>query len=113
MIFANGEEITIVRALPTADRYGNVVADWSTATRETVQGCALAPRSDGEERSQSRQGVIVGHTLYAPAGTDLRAADRVEARGLTFEVEGFPESWRNPYTGVDFGVEASLRRVEG
>lgn len=112
-MFSAGETITVLRPSTTTDRYGNTVADWDTATRTDVELCALAPRTSPEDLSNGRQGVIIGMTLYAPADADLRPSDRVLARGETFEVDGHPETWRNPYTGVDFGIEAALRRVEG
>lgn len=113
MQFAHGETITIQRAGITTDRYGNEVADWTNPTETTVAGCALAPRTEDESRANARQGVIIGLTLYAPPGTDLRATDRIVARGETFEVDGFPGDWANPFTGTEFGIEAALRRVEG
>lgn len=108
-----GEPVTRVRPGEKTDGYGATVADWDAATRTTIEGCALAPRREGEDRTMGRQGVIVGWTLYTPPGVDIRATDRIEARGETYEIDGEPGDWRRPSTDQAIGVELALRRVEG
>lgn len=107
-----GESVTRVRGGTTEDRYGNTVPDWATPDRLTITGCALAPRLQGED-SDRRQGVVIGWTLYAPAGADIQPSDRIEARGKTLEVDGEPGDWVNPYTGHGAGLELALKAVEG
>lgn len=109
-----GERVIRVRPRrTTTDRYGATVADWSTTTRASLTGCSLSPRGESEDTTGGRQGVIVGYTLYAPAGADIRPTDRIEARGETFEIDGEPGDWRSPYSRRVVGVELALRRVEG
>jgi hypothetical protein len=107
-----GETVTILRAgAGTTDPYGNDIP--GADTRTDVDGCAVAPRLGGDVTEQGRQGVIVGTTVYFPAGTDVRATDRLEVRGEAHTIEGDPGRWLSPFTGTEFGVEVATSRVEG
>jgi hypothetical protein len=106
------ETVTILRAgAPSSDRYGNVVPGGDV--RLDIAGCAVAPRLQGDVTEGGRQGVIVGTTVYFPAGTDVLSTDRLEVRGEEHIIEGDPGRWENPFTGTEFGVEVATRRVEG
>lgn len=107
-----GETITVLRPTDTEDRYHNVVQDWSDPERTDVEGCAVAPSSSSEDNA-NRQGVVAGLTVYAPADADIRHTDRVEVRGLVYEVDGTPNDWRSPFSGRRPGLEVALKRVEG
>lgn len=113
MNFAYGETVTRLRAPLVTDRYGSQVRDWANATRTDIPGGGLAPRPAGEEDGQGREGVIIGWTWFAPAGTDILATDRVEVRGEVHQVDGEPADWRSPFTGWHPGIAVNLRRVEG
>lgn len=107
-----GEIVTILRAgAPTVDRYGNETP--GVDTRTDVDGCAVAPRLAGDATAQGRQGVIVGTTVYFPAGTDVRATDRLEVRSELHTILGDPGLWRSPFTGWEPGIEVATQRVEG
>jgi hypothetical protein len=108
-----GETVTILRpgASTTTDIYGNDVP--GPDTRTDVTGCAVAPRLQGDATEGGRQGVIIGTTVYFPAGTDVRATDRLEVRGEAHTIEGDPGYWTSPYSGTARGVEVATRRVEG
>lgn len=113
---SNGETVTIVRpGPPTHDAYGNDVP--GAPVEIDVPGCGISPRSanaaGGTEIVQGRDTVITGLTLYAPAGTDLRATDRVRIAGVLYEVEGQPGSFRSPFTGGAGPVMAALELVTG
>lgn len=105
------DTVTVLRASLVDDGYGNDVPDWSAATRTDVTGCRLQPEQAGEY-TLDREAVTTRWRLFAPAGTDLRATDRVEHAGEVYEVEGDPERWPSP-TGRLAHVEARLRRTEG
>lgn len=111
-----GETVTRIRPGTTTNGYGDTILDWSdnAITSTTIYGCSLAPRQEGELAGAGRAGVIVGYTLYAPPGTDLKFTDRIlhDTLGL-FEIDGEPGRWDNPYTGNAWGVTAALKRVEG
>lgn len=107
-----GETVTILRpGTPTIDRYGNAVP--GVDVRTDVDGCAVAPRLNGDATEGGRTGVIVGTTVYFPTGTDVVSTDRLEVRGEAHTIEGAPGRWINPYTGRECGVEVATRRVEG
>lgn len=106
------ETVTVLRAAATTDRYQNTVADWTDPVRTDVAGCMVAPRSSSED-NDGRTAMIVGLTVYLPAGTDLQPADRLEVRGVVYEVDGEPGDWRNPYTDTRAGLEVAVQRVTG
>lgn len=101
-----GETVTILRpGPPTQDRYGDDVP--GPDVRIDVDGCKVAPRLRGDATEGGRQGVIVGTTVYFPAGTDVQATDRLEVRGELHTIEGDPGVWDQR------GVEVATKRVEG
>lgn len=95
--------IKVVRPGKTTDRYGNEIPDWSTATRTTVLGCSVQP-TFGEEDTMHRDAVQSEYTIYAPAGTDVTAYDRIEWQGKDYEVVGRPSVWSIGMGAVDHVV---------
>lgn len=106
------EAVTRQRAGTTTDRYGNTVLDWTNPDEDAIDGCAFAPTSTSEDYDQ-RAAVIQVPMLYAPPGADINAADRIVFRGTTFEVNGEPATWVDPFSGVEKGIEVPLRVVAG
>ncbi len=86
--------------------------DGSFAAAEVIRGCAVAPREQGESPVPSWPPVTSGRTVYAPPGTVVAARDRMVAQGVTFEVDGDPQVWNSPFTGVKHGVVINLRRAD-
>ncbi|MGW7350947.1 hypothetical protein [Streptomyces sp. NPDC054784] len=88
-----------------------------------VEGCVVTPRQEnpqvGGDQQQARDTVVVGVTVYAPPGTDVRTTDKI--RVLTgpyadqlFEVTGEPGDWgRSPFTGTPGPVQFAADRVTG
>jgi hypothetical protein len=110
-MFPFGEPVTPVvrvkRASP--DELGNDVFD-------DVPGAAVRGAFDpggSVEQVQGQSLVISQPSVYLPAGTDLSAVDALLIRGDTFEVDGRPSDWVNPFTGWHPGVHVKLRRVTG
>lgn len=110
-----GETIVRLRApvLEERDRYGGAVRDWDNAVRVEIDGCAVSPRFTPEDTANGRQGVIIGLTIYAPPAADVVPTDRIVVRGDTYDIDGQPGDWTNPYDGRSRGVEFALKRVEG
>lgn len=105
---------TVVRIRPTpggVDVYGDPVD--STESETTLDGCAVAPRTSTDITEPGRFGVIVGLTLYAPHGTDIRHTDLFDIDGVRYEADGEEGSWQSPYTGWAAGIEVALRRAAG
>jgi hypothetical protein len=113
---ASGETVTIVRpGPPTRDAYGNDVP--GAPTEIAVPGCGIAPRDStgagSNEIVQGRDTVITGLLLYAPSGTEFRSTDKVRVKGVLYEVDGQPGSFRSPFTGSAGPVVAALTLVTG
>jgi len=106
--FPHGETATVQR--PGGEtRYG----DKLPGTEHTLTGCVFAPR-ESTELHEFRNTVIVGLTMYAPAGADIRATDTVvRSDGTRWRVEGQPGVFTSPFTGWTPGVVVALERVTG
>lgn len=112
----HGDTVTIIRPGPPAeDIYGNDVP--GAPTEIPVAGCAVAPRdgtgAGANEITDARDTVIVGLTLFAPHGTDIRATDQIRVGGDLYEVDGQPGSFRSPFTGSTGPVVVNLELVTG
>jgi hypothetical protein len=108
-----GETVTRVRPELVADRYGGTVKNWDDTTEDTIDGCAVAPRLEGETTTGNREGVVIGWTVYAPADADVLATDRLRIRDVDHDVDGEPGEWRSPFSGARKGLEIRTRRVAG
>ncbi|MCX5598454.1 hypothetical protein OOK29_09915 [Streptomyces phaeochromogenes] len=83
-----------------------------------VEGCVVTPRAEtpqvGGSQQQDRDTVIVGWTVYAPAGKPLRTTDKVKIRGVTCDITGEPGDWgRSPFTGTRGVIQFAADRVTG
>lgn len=110
------DDVTVVRAPTVRDRWDNDVPDWAAATRTVVSGVAVQPTSQVEDATGRRVALSTGWRLFTRPGVDvdLRAADRVEWKGLSLEVIGEVARWPHPLRpGGVHHVEAELRRLEG
>lgn len=76
-----------------------------------IHNCTLVPRTSSESDDRENT-VIIGYTLVAPPLTDLKADDRILARGATWQIEGLPGDYRTK-KGVAKAVIAALERVTG
>jgi hypothetical protein len=103
------QDIVLVRAGTSTNRYGTVEKDWSTATRVTVKG--WVSRSSQSEDATRREAQISQWVGYFPESTDVVGGDRVEWDGVVFEVDGPPFRAWTPRG--EHHVEAPLRVVEG
>ncbi len=110
--FLFGKTITVVRSSPGGvDQYGDLVSGTTTST--AIAGCAVAPRYSSEPVERGRNGVIVGLSVYAPAGSDIRYTDAITIDSVSYRIDGEPASWSNPLTGSAPGVEVALVRSAG
>jgi hypothetical protein len=104
------EPVTIQTATEVVDRYGNVVREWAAPGTVNVLGIVY-PRTSSED-NDGRTAVIQGLTVLLPTGTPVAPADRVVARGGTYEVVGEPADWRSPW-GWQPGIQVDVERVAG
>lgn len=107
--YAFGESVTLhARAVTGQDTYGN---DVYGSTDRTVVG-AFAPAGSAE-LVQGRDTVTTQPAIYLPPGTDVTAVDQATVRGVTYDVDGTPADWRNPFTGRHAGIVVNLLAVTG
>lgn len=101
--------VTILRAGVRTSDYGtNDEQDWATATSTTVAGCSVQP-ARSEEFTTDREAYTTRMTAFLPPSADVRADDRLEWDGETYEVEGDPLPWSYPPLSH---LVVSLRRSE-
>ena len=113
-MFAYGETVTRLRAGVSVDPYSQeVTEDWSNPSSFDVAGCGFDPGSSGETLDLARNVLITQPKVYAPAGSDIVATDRLVVRGITYEVDGDVAEWRSPFTGWEPGIVVPLKRSEG
>ncbi|MFE9335271.1 hypothetical protein [Streptomyces sp. NPDC007063] len=109
------DAVVRVRAEPQTDRYGNPSGerDWQNAERVEITGVSLQPASvdSSAEDGGDRQTIVTRWHLVSQRGRDLdiTADDRVEAQGMSFDVDG--EISRYRYGGRIHHVECYLERV--
>jgi len=89
-----GETVRILRtgASPGRDDRGHPLPGVDESF--DVPGCVVTPRESspqvGGSEQQGRDTVVVGWTVYAPAGTAIRTTDRAQVRGVVCEITGEP-----------------------
>lgn len=113
-----GETITRIRRGPSPGRDARGQPIPGPLTETAVPGCVVTPRTEGPpvggDQQQARDTVIVGFTVYAPAGTDVLTTDQFRIRGAVCEVTGEPGDWgRNPFTGLAGPIQFAADRVTG
>ncbi|MGW4300425.1 hypothetical protein ACWEHT_11670 [Streptomyces sp. NPDC004646] len=117
---------SLVRVRPGThtDRGGNQVPDWSPGAvdRLPVGRLNIQPASQAEGTTTSsgapdatRDAVTTGWRVQSEEGTapDIRALDRLEWRGETYEVTGEMAEWPDPLTGAPHHIEFTMVRATG
>lgn len=102
-----GTESIIIHRPSGTNRYGEQTG-W---TNRTVLGCIIVPRTSSELDNRQVT-TIVGVTVYAPPGTNVKSTDQVTTRGVRWQVDGEPGDYRSA-GGRRKVVAINLRRVEG
>lgn len=84
----------VQRVTRTPDGSGGFSTTWATVV---TAACALAPADarPPETETAARLATTAAWTITLPAGTDVRAADRIVSGGRTFELTApaAPRSW--------------------
>lgn len=116
--------MSIPLGVDTVTRIRPAGTDWQgdpagSATETDVTGCMVEPAGSQGGQASSREAnssggdtVITTAQLFAPAGTDILATDRVRWRGDVYAVDGKPDKWHDD-TGAEDHVLARLRLLEG
>lgn len=109
-----GETVTFRSPGSTLDPYSGVqVRGWTTWDEWDADNVLVEPRPVGETQLDARNQVVSGYTLYCQNGIDPMPSpyDRVEVRGVVYEVDGEPALWQM----VDYspGVVVQAKTIEG
>jgi hypothetical protein len=102
-----GDSAVLVQAGLVSGWGGQQVRDWDNATRKTI-ACAVQPRTTSEFTDQ-RQATSTDMVLHCGPEVALRAVDRIEYGGHTYEVEGEPAVHRS--FGRADHIEVVLNRI--
>ncbi|MFF0777091.1 hypothetical protein [Streptomyces sp. NPDC003720] len=104
-----------VRAGVKTDRGGNTVPDWSNPNRLTVTGLNIQPNSQSETADEQRDATITGYRVQSTEGTspDIKATDRIEWNGQTFEVDGEVATWPDLFADTTHHIEFAMVRATG
>lgn len=101
------DSVTVTRPAMVSSR-GTVEADWTHATTSPVSGCSVqTPVTSTSMGMDGRTQTTQGGTIYAPAGADIQAGDRITWGGHVFTVTGEPCEWVSP-TGRVSHLEAPI-----
>lgn len=107
------ETFTRLRATAKVDRSSGLETDLDWSAPDELAFTGLFAPASTEVTEVGRAPVTSLPTIYAAFGVDVTACDRVEARGVTWEVVGDPADWHHGMTGWDAGTAIQLRRVDG
>lgn len=89
------------------DAYDNDVYGW---TRTQLPDGLFAPGGVSEPVEPGREPVVSEPAVYwRRVRPDVVAADRIEVRGLVYDVVGDPADWRGTFVG---GLGVRLKRAE-
>lgn len=115
MIFL--QSVMVVRPGSTTDRGGNAVPDWSegAVTRMSVSPVSVQPSVQTEQVDDDRTEVVTGWRVLSAPGVDgdVRAGDRIEWDGRTFDVDGEVARWPDPLGDGVHHIEFAMRRSTG
>lgn len=107
MDFPHGVTITLRSVATTTDDNG----DSTTVPTDTSWGpCAVAPRYATESSDPRVPPVIVGKVVYGPT-VAIDSDDLLVIDGVTYQVDGLPGEWQNPFTGWAPGIEVPVKRA--
>lgn len=111
------DSLVRVRAGTRTDRGGNQVPDWSSGAvnRLEVGQLNIQPATQAEAVDDTRTAATTGWRVQSEEGTrpDITATDRLEWRGLTYEVDGEVAEWPDPLTGDVHHIEFTMVRATG
>lgn len=111
MLPSFAKHTVIVKEPALVDDHGSKTADWTQPpiSAESVEGCSIQP-TGGNEELIHRDGVLVTHRGFLPAGTPISRHARIAHQGVDHDVVGEP--MRHEYGLRTDHVEVLLHRWE-
>lgn len=112
-MFGYGETVTVQAHLVDAseDSHGNPVETFAPPVE--VGDCGFDPGGSVETLGPGREVVVSRPRVFLPPDTVITARSLLTIRGLLYRVDGDPGDWRNPFTGWNPGIVATLERAAG
>lgn len=104
-------ETPIILRPGITEEWGQEVVDWDNPTEIPIPGCTDYALS-GVETLQGTEVAMGSRQMFMPAGTDVRATDRIRHLGYVWEIVGEPAPQISP-TGALSHVEVLLKRWKG
>ncbi len=87
-----GTETVVARPGDRKDRDGERVP--GVGVPMTLSGCVVEPLDSSESQVPGRSGTFTKIKIFGPGGSrPIVATDVVDARGQTWEIQGFPNQW--------------------
>lgn len=100
------------RASAVLDAGNAPVKTWGTQNL-SISGCNVQPMSANEIQDAGFDQSMNWQKLHAPPGSDITTIDRVIFDGITYEVEGPPQNWPDPFTGAVNHLYVILKATRG
>ena len=104
------QTITRLRPTETTSR-GSTIYDWSNPDELDIPNCSVQPSGTSLTQDGRVQGIQDGLTVYAPAGVDVRAGDRIRYAGNVYTINGDPLIWPGA-VALDH-IQLNLQRWRG
>lgn len=108
-------EVTVLKATMETDPFSGQETheSWATPASTVVTNCIIEPLQSNEPVEAGRASVNIGYKIHMPYGTDVTERDRVVLYGHTYNVDGRPFAWKNPFTGREAMIEVQVTTVVG
>lgn len=109
------EVVTRLRVEPVVDEWGVVTHPVDAEpTRLNIKRCLVGSRMSDTGTGRRAASVEVGLAVYIlPPLPDLVPTDRLEIRGVVYEIDGDDFDWRDQAGGGSVGGYVPVRRVDG
>jgi hypothetical protein len=107
--FVAGETVQVLDGAVGSQTYGGDTRTWPVKATYTA---AVGPAGSAE-MVNARELVTWDLDLYLPPDADVDPVDRCVVRGSTYDVDGMPQRYQNPFTGWSPGVTVRLKEVSG
>jgi len=114
-MLCHGETVYRLRAGLANNPYSGKTdqPDWDNCSRLAIDGCAIWPSETNEHVDVGREQLYERLNVALPCGADVTDRDRLEIRGIVYDVTGAPHDWHNPLTGENPGTTLQASRRLG
>lgn len=80
----------------------------------TVSGCVFNPGVSSSEFDSTHNHLLTKQPIiYVPPDAHIEAGAKIQILDSTYQVDGNPKYWVNPFDGSLVGIEVQLKEMEG